>query len=78
MNTLVSFANIIAEVHSKHLGKLFIYRRNKSSPKIEPWGTPVVIVEIFVESTLPICICVVCYSDSLQAIEEEASDTIMI
>jgi hypothetical protein len=37
---LGSSANIFADVYDKQFGRSFIYRRNSSGPKLDPWGTP--------------------------------------
>ena len=52
VQTLVSSANIMALLLGKQFLKSFTYIRNKSGPKIDPCGKPMVD-ELFVDDKIP-------------------------
>ena len=48
----VSSANMCGRPKRRELGRSFIYIKNRSGPKTEPWGTPCFVV-LFEEFFLP-------------------------
>jgi hypothetical protein len=65
MSTLISEwlkSKVVSSAKSRdkkfeHTGRSLIYIRNKMGPKIEPWGTPMVISDISLKESLIATYC---------------------